>query len=186
MAAYLYSVNPKKMIKTLKNAPAFRIPKTLELELEDVKECLKYGSVYRRFTGATGNVKVTVDNVERLHNEEFMTPEQYSQFIIDTNSQGHSQVREPEMKKSEVVKEAAPVKNEEVESNREDEPTNDGKIADIESVQDNKNVDDKASDADEVENVAVDATIEEKTNTEVDIDNVKVQKPQPQFNKKHK
>lgn len=190
MAAYMYSVNPKRLIKTLKDVPAFRVPKTLELEIDDVKECLKFGTVYRRFTGPAGNVRVTVDNVERLHNEEFMTPEQYKQFIIDNNSQGHSQVREPEMKKiDEDV--AEPVKEKEVEPSHEVESTNNGENADNKSVQDSVNVDDNTTDAGEVENKVENVSEENDDKTDETEENDTInsnnnQKPQPQFNKKRK
>ena len=69
---FLYSVNPKKIIKNLDGVGAIRIPKSLYLTKEQVKECLKYGSVYRRFANENRNVRVTVTNIDLLHQEKFV------------------------------------------------------------------------------------------------------------------
>ena len=79
--AYLYSVHPKRIIKTLSDKSiVIRRPQSLFLNLEDVKECLKYGSVYRRFANESRNERVTLRNVERLHNAKFMTEEEYEKL----------------------------------------------------------------------------------------------------------
>ena len=76
---FLYSVNPKKVIKELPTLP-IRAPKSLYLTKDQVKICLKYGSVYRRFANEQRNERVTVSNIDRLHNEKFMTEEQYENY----------------------------------------------------------------------------------------------------------
>lgn len=81
---YLYSVNPKRIIRTLCGVslnPPIRSPRSLRLSLEEAKECLKYGSVYRRFANEQKNERVLIGNIERLHNEKFMTEEEYSEFL---------------------------------------------------------------------------------------------------------
>lgn len=78
---YLYSVNPKKPIRTIKGVPVLRTPKSLQLTKEDVKECLKYGSVYRRFANENRIERVTINSVDRLHNAKFMTEEEYEAFL---------------------------------------------------------------------------------------------------------
>jgi hypothetical protein len=76
---YLYSVNPKKVIKDLPTLP-IRSPKSLSLTKEEVKICLKCGSVYRRFANEKRNERVTISNIDRLHNAKFMTEEEYEEY----------------------------------------------------------------------------------------------------------
>lgn len=78
---YLYSVNPKKPIRTIKGVPVLRTPKSLQLTKEDVIECLKYGSVYRRFANENRIERVTINSVDRFHNAKFMTEEEYEAFL---------------------------------------------------------------------------------------------------------
>lgn len=78
---YLYSVNPKKPIRTIKGVPILRTPKSLQLTKEDVRECLKFGSVYRRFANENRIERVTINSVDRFHNAKFMTEEEYEAFL---------------------------------------------------------------------------------------------------------
>lgn len=77
---YLYSVHPRTVIKELPVAP-IRVPKSLYLTKDQVLICLKHGAVYRRFANEGKNERVTIINVDRLHNEKFMTEEQYAAFL---------------------------------------------------------------------------------------------------------
>ena len=77
---YLYSVHPRTIIKELPVAP-IRVPKSLYLTKDQVLICLKHGAVYRRFANEGKNERVTITNVDRLHNEKFMTEEQYAAFL---------------------------------------------------------------------------------------------------------
>ena len=77
---FLYSINPKKLIRFLNGnpiIPPIRTSKTLSLTKEEVRECLKYGSLYRRFANEGVNVRVTLNNIDRLHNAKLMTEEEY-------------------------------------------------------------------------------------------------------------
>ena len=81
---YLYSVNPRKVIKFLHGEqiiPPIRVAKTLSLTKEEAKECLKYGSVYRRFANENRNERVTTRNIDRLHNAKYMDEKEYSEFV---------------------------------------------------------------------------------------------------------
>lgn len=78
---YLYSISPKKPIRFLCGVavvPPIRTPKSVQLTLEQVKDSLKYGSVYRRFTEEKRNERVTTANVERLHNAHYLTEEEFN------------------------------------------------------------------------------------------------------------
>ena len=87
---FLYSVNPKKVIIGLSGVNAIRTPKSLYLTKEDVKICLNKASVYRRFTDCSE--RVTIANLDRLHNEKHYTEEEWAQVQIDMKSEGHGKV----------------------------------------------------------------------------------------------
>jgi hypothetical protein len=81
---YLYSINPKKPIRTLPELGLLRSRKTLELSKEQVLEILKYASVYRRFDSNTIE-RVSISNLDRLHNDKLMAEDQYKKFLSDQN-----------------------------------------------------------------------------------------------------
>lgn len=86
---YIYSINPKKIIKFLCGkpiVPAIRNSRSLSLTKEEVRECLKYGTVYRRFANESRNERVTTRNIDRLHNAKFMTEEEYEKFLSSTDT----------------------------------------------------------------------------------------------------
>lgn len=74
---YLYMVHPRKVITGLSGATALRSPKSLLLTKEDVKICLQRASVYRRFAMEGINVRVTIDAVDRLHNDHFIPEDKW-------------------------------------------------------------------------------------------------------------
>ena len=81
---YAYSINPKKVIKFLSGKPVvppIRVSKTLLLTKSEVLECLRYGSVYRRFAKEKTNVRVTTLNLDRLHQDHLMSEEEYQKFV---------------------------------------------------------------------------------------------------------
>lgn len=103
--SYLYSVHPKRIIKGLESVDVIRAPKSLYLTLEDVKKCIRLGTVYRRFS-SSDIVRVNTANVERLHNEKHMNEDEYKQFLIAQSSAGqqtvtkHEEVKQPEKKET--------------------------------------------------------------------------------------
>ena len=103
--SYLYSVHPKKIIKGLESVDVIRAPKSLYLTLEDVKKCIRLGTVYRRFS-SSDIARVNTANVERLHNEKHMNEDEYKQFLITQSSAGqqtvtkHEDVKQPEKKET--------------------------------------------------------------------------------------
>lgn len=117
---FLYSINPKKLIRFLNGnpiIPPIRTSKTLSLTKEEVRECLKYGSLYRRFANEGVNVRVTINNIDRLHNAKLMTEEEYKKFLEEEN--GKPQVESDSMNRGTVfdTEERVP------ESKKETEPT---------------------------------------------------------------
>ena len=102
---YLYSVNPKKIIKDLPTLP-IRSPRSLYLTKEQVMICLKSGTVYRRFAAENRNERVTILNLDRLHNDKFMTEEEYKAFLESkTNDQRGTIINDHEENKKETVNE---------------------------------------------------------------------------------
>lgn len=91
--AYLYTVNPHKIIKGLSGVNCIRSSKSLYLTKEDVKVCLKSASVYRRFANINKNVRVTIANLDRLHNKEFIEESDYAGFLKAEKSKDHGSVQ---------------------------------------------------------------------------------------------
>ena len=116
--SYLYSVHPKRIIKGLESVDVIRAPKSLYLTLEDVKKCIRLGTVYRRFS-SSDIARVNTANVERLHNEKHMNEDEYKQFLITQSSAGqqtvtkHEEVKQPEPEKKETTHVVTVVINEE-------------------------------------------------------------------------
>ena len=56
------------------------VPSTVKITKEDVEICIKKVPVFRRFKNGK-LVRVTSSSIDRLHNEEFMTEEEYEAHI---------------------------------------------------------------------------------------------------------
>lgn len=78
---YLYIVYPKKPIKNLnENLPLIRVSKSLYLTKEEVLKCLDCGSVYRRFSNEGIQEKVNKYDVDRVHNDKFISKEDWKKI----------------------------------------------------------------------------------------------------------
>ena len=81
---FMYTVHPKRVITGLTSGTVLRAARSLKLTKNDVLNCLKKASVYRRFEGPDAPVvRVTVDCVDRLHNEKFYTEEEWEKLLED-------------------------------------------------------------------------------------------------------
>lgn len=69
MKAYLYTVNPRIPIRNVVPRLLITREANVILTLEQVKECLKHGPVYRKFDNTS--IQVTLDNCERLHQRDY-------------------------------------------------------------------------------------------------------------------
>lgn len=78
--AYLYTVYPKTVLKNIPYVGFIYKRGTFKLTKEAVLECMKGATVYRRF-GNDNTVKVTTLNIDRLHNEKFMTEEEWNKIV---------------------------------------------------------------------------------------------------------
>ena len=74
-----YTIHPKKPIRSITRLGLIRVPKTYLLSKDEVKECLPLATVYRHFYNS--NERVSLMNLDRLHNETFMTEEEYKKFL---------------------------------------------------------------------------------------------------------
>lgn len=68
----------------------------MELEKEEVKTCLKHGPVYRKFD-IFNTVKVTLLNLDRLHNEKFIPEDEWNKKtpVVETVKAEVTKVEEP-------------------------------------------------------------------------------------------
>lgn len=74
---YLYEVRPHRIITGIHGVPYIRSPRAVYLTKDEVYICLQNGSVYRRFANLDKLERVTVTNVDRLHNEKFISEEEW-------------------------------------------------------------------------------------------------------------
>ena len=70
MNKYLYEIRPVGPIKDLIPGRVIYKPCSLQLTKEEVKKCMRYGSVWRKFPGKTP-VRVTGENLNSMHQKEF-------------------------------------------------------------------------------------------------------------------
>ena len=186
---YLYMVHPRKVITGLSGATALRSPKSLLLTKEDVIICLQRASVYRRFAQEGMNVRVTIDAVDRLHNDHFIPEDKWDAEkgvekdapVVENKVEAPVVTPAPEVKEElkveEPVKEEAPVVEEKVEEVVEEpvvEETNqveeveDDKQEELESSEDQQSVEDTEEPDDMVVEDAATETEEEITEDTVD------------------
>ena len=82
---YTYCIQPRRVIKDLPDVGNIRTPKILQLTKEEVLICMKSGHVFRRFAAESRNERVTSDNLDRLHNDKFMTEKEYKEFLKNSD-----------------------------------------------------------------------------------------------------
>lgn len=78
--SYLYAVHPKRAITGLEGVKVLRTAKSLLLTKEDVKICLQKASVYRRFAAEGKIERVTIGNIDRLHNDNYISEEDWAKM----------------------------------------------------------------------------------------------------------
>ena len=103
--AFLYTVNPRKVITGLSGVNAIRTAKSLFLTKEDVKICLQKATVYRRFANEGINERVTVGNIDRLHRENYVSEKDWDAVQAKEMSEGHGKVEVPVEDPDKVINE---------------------------------------------------------------------------------
>lgn len=153
---FLYSVYPKKPIKgLLPNGRSVNGPKSLQLTKEEAISCMKFGTVYRRYAD-NRNERVTTINIDRLHNDTFITEEEWKKKEnVKETVQQVEEVKETVAEKEKPVEPVKEVKSEPVVESVEESKTED--TEDTEEVTENENMDN----SEEVEEV-----VEEENETD--------------------
>lgn len=137
---FLYTVNPRRIIKGISGVKEIRTAKSLQLTKEDVLICLKNATVYRRFANVGINERVNIGNIDRVHREEYIPEDKWEAFLASEKAQGNGLAVEPvhdvapEVKEESVVEEAAPEVVEEVEVESDDEEVENDGVFDSEEV----------------------------------------------------
>ena len=110
---YMYQVNTIMPILGL-SIGTIKVPTSQNLTKDDVLICLKKAPVFRRFSDGNKE-RVGIDNIDRLHRENYMTVEEYNEYLANkTNDIVEEKVEEPVVEESEpeadpIVEESAPV-----------------------------------------------------------------------------
>lgn len=116
---FLYTVKPRKAIIGLSGSTkVVRTNKSLYLSKEDVLICLKNAIVYRRFANEGINERVTIDNVDRVHRENYIAESDWAAFCAQEKSKDHGTVINPDpvVEENEKEEEITPTVEEVVES----------------------------------------------------------------------
>lgn len=122
---FLYEVVPHRPIRGLVSGKAITRPMVLLLDREDVIECLKKASVYRRFT-VNQRERVTLKTVDRFHRKEFISAESFEKLQKYNASKEEEKSVEEEVVESPV--EEAPIEEEVTESVEEAETVEDTSV----------------------------------------------------------
>lgn len=122
---FLYTVKPRKAIVGLSGSKVVRTNKSLYLTKEDVLICLKNAIVYRRFANEGINERVTIDNVDRVHRENYIAESDWAAYCAQEKSKDHGTVKVPVVdpvdddKKEEIVELTQDIDKEESEQSKE-------------------------------------------------------------------
>ena len=91
---FLYTVKPRKTIVGLSGSTkVIRTAKSVYLTKEDVYLCLKNAVVYRRFANEGINERVTIDSVERVHRDKYISEKDWHAFLTMEASKGNGEVK---------------------------------------------------------------------------------------------
>ena len=162
---FLYEVHPKRVITGIPGIPAIRVRKSVYLTKDDVIKCLEKGSVYRRFSLKTE--RVTTANLDRVHREEYISEEDWPDFLVKLKAEGNGQVVDttPETPNTEENKigtvQEVTVPEETVTTSEEKENTNTDSTETSEVDAENNSVE-----TDEVSQAEVKSENEEETNNQ--------------------
>lgn len=152
----VYSVFPKT---TIRNVPEYGFifkSGTYNLSKEGVLICMKGGSVYRRFS-ADLSERVTALNLDRLHNDEYISEKDWKAMNSTKNKVEEVEAEEPA--NDTIVEEVAPTPEENKESevaNEKVDPTAEVESPVEESVESNNEEDTTAEEVNNDEQKAED------------------------------
>lgn len=159
---YLYSVKPRRTIKGVAGIAAIRTAKSLFLTKEEVLQCVKDATVYRRFS-ADKSEQVTPFKLDRLHRDEYLTEKEYKELLaneqgsergttkeiiptVDSKEAKVDETRDQGSPASTEVKDASENNSEEIEHVADDTKTS---ISDDDQVKATNDKEEKEVDADD-------------------------------------
>lgn len=178
---YLYEVRPHRIITGIHGVPYIRSPRSVYLTKDEVLICLKNGSVYRRFANLDKLERVTVTNVDRLHNENFISEEEWKKESTATKVEETPVVEEVKQEEPVVEEVPAPVEEEPIEEVVEEDSKVD-KTAPVEVTEESVEVEEAEEEVAEEE--SDDSVVEEKVDEAPQQNNNSVQFKN--HHKKHK
>ena len=172
---YLYEVRCTRVIK-LDCGVEITTPRSLYLTKDDVKKCLQTAYVFRRFADH-GLERVTVANLDRLHNATFIpesewngTVEEVEPEVVEEVKEEETPVEEPAQEEPVVVAEDPVVEDEKSDTTEESTDTPE-EAAELTSANEEVNgvvvddtVEDVSSDEEAEEDESEDLTTEEDLN----------------------
>jgi len=188
---FTYIVNPRRPIRGISDMPVIKSSKTLKLTKEEVLIAMKCGPVYRKFANEGIQERVDGANIDRLHNEKFISEREYSGTSIpvvknNTVNADNTAVETPQMESIEdTVENEAPentaselaVEESEEEPAVENEVT--GEVSSIEA----QNVEED-TDENDTEEVETSEEVEEDSDS-VATDNVNSEEKETNGNNQH-
>ena len=154
------------------------VPTTAKLTKEDVTICLKKAPVFRRFNSHKLE-RVTISNLDRLHNEEFMTEAEYEEFLDKMGDNRGKVVETPvvEEKKETVVEEVvapAPVVEETIEDEVKEEPVIETPVVEAETTEEVAQTEETIIEEEVADDVNDERISEDVTEVSIEEDETKV------------
>lgn len=133
---YMYTVVPRSPIRNLIKGKAIIKATNLQLSKDEVKECLKYGAVYRKFYCESNSERVTPSNLDRLHRKDHITEKQYEKLMSheSENSIPEEEDTDELLKNGEEEQSFTDNKSEETVPQSEDD-SNDQESVEVESAE---------------------------------------------------
>lgn len=162
-AKYRYEIHPRIPMRNVLDKAIIK-PTTVELTLDQVKECLKYGPVYRRFN-ADHIEKVTLFNIDALHAEKYDSSAIKNEVAKEEPKKPSIKFKEEpkpivEEKVDEKVEEPASVIEDKVEEVKEEASVEESAPEEVKEVPTEEKVDEK------VEETVSEAPVEEAVEEE--------------------
>lgn len=158
------------------------VPTTAKLTKEDVTICLKKAPVFRRFNSHKLE-RVTISNLDRLHNEEFMTEAEYEEFLDKMGDNRGKVVETPVVEeKKETVTEPVveevvaptPVVEETIEDEVKEEPVIETPVVEAETTEEVAQTEETIIEEEVADDVNDERISEDVTEVSIEEDETKV------------
>lgn len=156
---YLYEIRPIKPIKDLIPGKLIKKPCSMQLTKDEVLHCMKYGSVWRRFTGKDP-LKVTGNNLDFMHRSV------YSDYIKPEDQKKAEEVIEQSVEEENIALEESPKESEEELQNSSNTTAEEELVESSEDITvDEVAVEDNSDNTEETIEETVESEVEEIADT---------------------